>query len=219
MEKRMMNLEIRSVDDGSRKLVGYASTFDEEYTLLRDRWGEKFYERVRPGAFKKTLREDEAFMLLNHNWDQVIGRTGANLTLTEDEHGLRFEIDVPNTTDGNNLLENVRLGLITGCSFGFDITKQKTRWDDEWNFYRDIEEVELFEVTATPIPAYQSTSIEARSEDGTSFSVKALREKEQGFTTKENQSQEPQESPEPQKLNHRSAQCLGAFFNAFLTKN
>ena len=40
-------------------------------------------------------------MLLNHNWDQVIGRTGANLTLTEDEHGLRFEIDVPNTTDGN----------------------------------------------------------------------------------------------------------------------
>ena len=42
----MMNLEIRSVDDGSRKLVGYASTFDEEYTLLRDRWGEKFYERV-----------------------------------------------------------------------------------------------------------------------------------------------------------------------------
>ena len=219
MEKRMMNLEIRSVDEESRKLVGYASTFDENYTLLRDRWGEKFFERVRPGAFTKTLREDEVFMLLNHNWDQVVGRTGANLTLIEDEHGLRFEIDVPNTTDGNNLLENVRLGLITGCSFGFDIIKQNTRWDDDWNFYRDIEEVKLFEVTATPIPAYQSTSIEARSGEGTSFSVKELREKEQGLMTKENQSQELQESSEQQKLNQRSAQFLGAFFNAFLTKN
>ena len=215
MEKRMMNLEIRSIDEGRRKLVGYASTFDENYTLLRDRWGEKFYERVRPGAFTKTLRENEAFMLLNHNWNQVIGRTGANLTLSEDERGLKFEIDVPNTTDGNNLLENVRLGLITGCSFGFDITKEKTRWDDSWNFYRDIEEVKLYEVTATPRPAYGSTSIEeARSEGDSSFSIKEMREKEQNL----NSSKDEEQQDEIENKHERSAMLMSAFFNAFIQK-
>lgn len=211
----MMNLEIRSIDEGRRKLVGYASTFDENYTLLRDRWGEKFYERVRPGAFTKTLRENEAFMLLNHNWNQVIGRTGANLTLSEDERGLKFEIDVPNTTDGNNLLENVRLGLITGCSFGFDITKEKTRWDDSWNFYRDIEEVKLYEVTATPRPAYGSTSIEeARSEGDSSFSIKEMREKEQNL----NSSKDEEQQDEIENKHERSAMLMSAFFNAFIQK-
>ena len=212
MEKRMMNLAIRSIEEGSRKLVGYASTFDENYTLLRDRWGEKFYERVRPGAFTKTLRENEAFMLLNHNWNQVIGRTGANLTLSEDEHGLRFEIDVPNTTDGNNLLENVRLGLITGCSFGFDITKEKTRWDESWNFYRDIEEVKLFEVTATPRPAYGSTSIEARAEGDSNFSIKEMREKQQNLNSSDDEEQLKTNNYE------RSAMLMGAFFDAFIQK-
>ena len=60
MEKRMMNLEIRSVDEGSRQLIGYASTFDEEYTLLRDRWGENFMsvfdlERLRRRYVKMKL--------------------------------------------------------------------------------------------------------------------------------------------------------------------
>ena len=50
MEQRTMNLEIRSADIESRKLVGYAATFKDEYTKLTDRWGEVFYERVRPGA-------------------------------------------------------------------------------------------------------------------------------------------------------------------------
>ena len=72
---------------------------------------------------------------------------------------------VPNTTDGNDLLENVRSGLIQGCSFGFKITNQRTKWDETYtNFYRDITEVELFEVTATPMPAYEDTTISARSE-------------------------------------------------------
>ncbi|CUN16648.1 HK97 family phage prohead protease [Turicibacter sanguinis] len=216
MEKRMMNLEFRSIEEGSRNLIGYASTFDENYTLLHDCWGEKFFERVRPGAFTKTLRENEVFMLVNHNWNQVVGRTGVNLTLSEDEHGLRFEIDVPNTTDGEDLLENVRLGLITGCSFGFDITKEKVRWDDDWNFYRDIEEVRLYEVTATPIPAYQSTTIEARSGEA-NFSVKELREKERGGMPEGVQPQNKEETQ--QKINQRSAQCMSAFFNGFLNKN
>ena len=44
--------------------------------------------------------ERDVFMLINHDWNKVVGRTGSNLVLEEDENGLRFELDIPNTTDG-----------------------------------------------------------------------------------------------------------------------
>lgn len=198
MEQRTMNLEFRSVDVEKRKLIGYAATFKEEYTKLTDRWGDVFYERVRPGAFKKSLTERDVFMLINHDWNKVVGRTGSNLTLEEDEKGLRFELDIPNTTDGNDLLENVRNGLIQGCSFGFNIKNQTTRWDDNWTFYRDIDEVELFEVTATPIPAYADTEISARSQ----LSIRDIKPK-------------PEVEKQEENKNERSAMLVSAFYNAF----
>ena len=203
MEQRTMSLEIRSADIENRKLVGYAAIFREEYTQLRDRWGDVFYERVRPGAFKKSLAERAVCMLVNHDWSKIVGRTGSNLILEEDDKGLRFELDIPNTTDGNDLLENVRNGLIQGCSFGFNIKNQTTRWDDNGAFYRDIDEVELFEVTATPIPAYVDTEISARSQ----LSIRDIKP----IGPKANQE-------EKENKYERSAMLMSAFFNAFIQK-
>ena len=204
MEQRTMSLEIRSADIENRKLVGYAATFKEEYTKLSDRWGDTFYERVRPGAFKNSLKTRDVFMLVNHDWNKVVGRTGSNLIVEEDDSGLRFELDIPNTTDGNDLLENVRNGLIQGCSFGFNIKNQTTRWDDNYNFYRDIDEVELFEVTATPIPAYADTTISARSQ----LSIRDIKPKSEPEVEKEQE----------QQFNQRNANLLSVFFNAFNQK-
>lgn len=200
MEKRTVNLEIRSTNVEERKLEGYAAVFNENYTLLRDRWGEKFYERVMPGAFKDTIKEraDDIFMLINHDWNKVVGRSNSNLTLEEDEKGLRFELTIPNTTDGNDLLENVKNGLIRGCSFGFNIKDEETRWDEKWNFYRDITKVELFEITATPIPAYADTEIAARSD----LSLKDIKP-------------DVNHKVQKNKINKRSVDIMSAFFNAF----
>lgn len=208
MEKRTVNLQFRSTDLETRKIEGYAAIFSDEYTKLKDRWGDCFYEKISPGAFLKTLNDKtkDKFMLINHDWNKVVGRTNSNLELEEDNKGLRFSLEVPNTTDGNDLLENVRLGLVKGCSFGFNIVNQKTRWDDDWNFYRDITEVDLFEITATPIPAYSDTEISCRSEELSNISIKEMREKERNL-----------EGPEKQnKINeNRSAEIISAFFNAF----
>ena len=143
MEKRAVSLEIRDSNLESRKISGYAAIFNDDYTKLQDRWGDTFYEKISRGAFLKTLADNtrDKFMLINHDWNKVIGRTNSNLILEEDERGLRFELDIPATTDGNDLLENVRLGLIKGCSFGFNIVNSKTRFDDDWTYYRDITEV------------------------------------------------------------------------------
>lgn len=208
MEKRTVNLQFRSTDLETRKIEGYAAIFSDEYTKLKDRWGDCFYEKISPGAFLKTLNDKtkDKFMLINHDWNKVVGRTNSNLELEEDNKGLRFSLEVPSTTDGNDLLENVRLGLVKGCSFGFNIVNQKTRWDDDWNFYRDITEVDLFEITATPIPAYSDTEISCRSEELSNISIKEMREKEKNL-----------EGPEKQnKINeNRSAEIISAFFNAF----
>ena len=140
-------------------------------------------------------------MLINHDWNKVVGRRGSNLILEEDSVGLRFELTVPNTTDGNDLLENVRNGLIQGCSFGFKITNQRTKWDESYtNFYRDITEVDLFEVTATPMPAYADTTISARSE----LSIRDLRE--------EAKPKDPEERNDNNDVLTRNANLLASFF-------
>lgn len=198
-EIRTVNLELRSLNKDERKIEGYAAVFSDEYTLIRDKWGEKFYERVMPGAFKDTIkdRSDDIAMLINHDWNKIVGRVNSNLTLEEDEKGLRFELIVPNTTDGNDLLENVKNGLIRGCSFGFNIKNEITRWDEKYNFYRDITEVELFEITATPIPAYADTEIAARSD----ISLRDIK------PTKE----DPEERNTKNKINKRSVDLMSAF--------
>lgn len=180
MEIRSVNFEIRNMGEGeSRTIEGYASVFTEEFQQLTNYWGEPFFERVAKGAFLKTLNDShDIFMLVNHDWNKVVGRTGSNLELREDENGLWFQVDIPNTTDGNDLLENVRLGLIKGCSFGFNVLRQTTKWNDG-SFYRTIDEVELFEVTATPIPAYEGTELTARSK----INIAELRDKEFGSTS------------------------------------
>ena len=201
MEQRTVNLEIRNSNIEERKIEGYAAVFNEEYTKLKDRWGEVFYEKISPGAFKKTLKDNtrDKFMLINHDWNKVVGRTNSNLILEEDSKGLRFELTVPNTSEGNDLLENVKTGLIQGCSFGFNIVDQITRWDDNWTFYREITEVDLFEVTATPIPAYADTEIAARSD----LSLRDIR---------------PHEGPKENINLKRNVDFISAFFSALNNK-
>lgn len=197
---RTVNLDITKTDIENRKIVGYAAVFEETYTQMYDAYGDVFYERVRPGAFKESLEKANVCMLVNHDWSRIVGRMGSNLKLEEDEAGLKFELDVPNTTEGNDLLENVRLGIIQGCSFGFYIERKITRWNDDWEYFQDLEKVELLEVTATPIPAYESTSISARSK----LNIAEMRDKE-----KKSHEQKPD-------FKERSMKMLGSFFDEFL---
>jgi HK97 family phage prohead protease len=116
-----------------------------------------------PGAFTKALRDSDILALVNHDWGRVVGRTKSKtLRLLEDDVGLKVEIDVPDTTDGNDLWTLVERGDISGMSFAFRATKQE--WDDTGDLpKRTVIEAELYEVTATPIPAYPDTSLAKRS--------------------------------------------------------
>jgi HK97 family phage prohead protease len=164
LEIRTLNIqeiEMREKQNGA-KISGFAAVYGE-FTELRDWFGDRFYERIDSNAVKKTLNDGhDIFALKNHNWDQLIGRTNTNLTLENRSDGLYFELTPSQTTLGKDILEEVRSGLISGCSIGFRVLDQD--WEErDGDWFRTIKEIELLEITLTPIPAYTQTSAEVRS--------------------------------------------------------
>jgi HK97 family phage prohead protease len=158
IEKRggSLGVEVRTEGD-KRTLVGYAAVFNSP----ADIYG-VWTETIAPGAFSSQLSADVR-ALIDHDTGRVIGRTKSNtLRLSEDSKGLKVEIDVPDTSDGNDLWVLCERGDISGMSFGFRVTKEE--WDETVRpNRRKIFAVELYEVSAVAFPAYDDTSIGKRS--------------------------------------------------------
>jgi HK97 family phage prohead protease len=158
IEKRggLLGVESRAAGE-KRTLVGYAATFNSPADI-----GGWWMETIAPGAFADQLTADVR-ALVDHDTGKVIGRTkSGTLRLSEDSKGLRVEIDVPETTVGNDLWVLVERGDISGMSFGFVVTKQE--WDETVDPpRRTIQAVSLAEVSAVAFPAYDDTTIGKRS--------------------------------------------------------
>ncbi|WP_142383911.1 HK97 family phage prohead protease, partial [Bacillus thuringiensis] len=137
------------------KITGYAAVFNSKTTI-----GGWFDEVIEPGAFARSLSENgDIRALFNHNWDNVLGRTkSGTLRLEEDEKGLKFEIELPNTSVGRDLAESMSRGDINQCSFGFWITEENWDYNVE-PALRTIKEVELYEISVVSIPAYDDTEV------------------------------------------------------------
>ena len=144
----------------SRLIEGYAALFDSD---SRDMFG--VIETVRSTAFNKTLGEFDQRSLLDHDTQKILGRVSAGtLRLETDERGLKFSVDVPETSYGNDLLVSSRRGDIKEMSFGFDTILDKWEFsEDGRQARRELIEVRLFEVSPVSFPAYEGTSFKVRS--------------------------------------------------------
>lgn len=126
--------------------------------------GDSFREVFAPGAFRNALNND-ILALFGHDRNRVLGRTSAGtLRLREDQQGVHYEIDLPDTSDGRDLAVSVGRGDIAGTSFGFRAVRET--WDDTANPpMRTIHEAVLREISPTADPAYGDTTIALRSLD------------------------------------------------------
>lgn len=142
-----------ATEEQPSKITGYAAVFNSKTNI-----GGWFDEVIEPGAFARSLSENSDIRaLFNHNWDNVLGRTkSGTLRLEEDEKGLKFEIELPNTSVGRDLAESMSRGDINQCSFGFWITEENWDYNVE-PALRTIKEVELYEISVVSIPAYDDT--------------------------------------------------------------
>lgn len=149
--------EFRADDDDV--LRGYAAVFGEEVEIFPG-----FREKIRRGAFKKTLKESPDIRALwNHDTNFVLARTvNGTLKLKEDAHGLAVEIHPPETQWAKDDIETIRRGDVNQMSFAFRVVK--SRWldeggDDEDDIVRELLEVRLYEVSPVTFPAYPTTEI------------------------------------------------------------
>lgn len=147
-------------DETGRHISGYFSVFNSNYEI-----GPGMTESVAPGAFSNSLAGGDIRALTNHDTTLVLGRTKAHtLELREDERGLWGDITInPNDGDAVNTWERVKRGDVDQCSFGFEIVAEETDFRDDGSVHWTIREVNLFEVSVCTFPAYEATSISART--------------------------------------------------------
>ena len=167
-EYRNMLIEVKEVPDQDEEMVvrGYASTFNDPYTLLEN---DKFrlVEVVDPDAFAETDMSD-VIMQYDHQ-GRVFARMSNNtLSVTTDDHGLLIEANLSGTELGRQLYEEIKGGYTNKMSFGFTVKaddRQKTEGEDgKLVFTRTIKSVrKLYDVSAVSLPANDATEISVRN--------------------------------------------------------
>lgn len=124
------------VNTNSREVEAYASIFDNV---------DAGKDRVRAGAFKKTLMEDSQRKhsrikaLRDHNPYKPVGKPKA---ISEDSTGLLTVTPISKTTDGNDLMELINDGVISELSIGYNTVKDQYNADEG---VRDLLELKLWE--------------------------------------------------------------------------
>ena len=82
-----MRVELRN---DSVYIEGYVNAVGRDSRPIRDRTtGKRFVEQIVPGTFKRALAKNEVKLLLDHDSTSELGSTETNLTLYEDNIGLR----------------------------------------------------------------------------------------------------------------------------------
>lgn len=151
-EIRALATELRAQ---GRKLTGYAATFGTQ-TRIAD----TFTETVAPGAFAASLASGrDVLALVDHDPARILGRTRSrSLRLSEDSRGLAFEIDLPDTQTGRDMLALAERGDLGGMSFGFSAVDEHRDGDR-----RELRAVDLHEISVVSAwPAYPDTVVQAR---------------------------------------------------------
>jgi len=144
-------VEQRNDDDKDTLLfTGYASVFNKGYGV-RDQRGQ-YTETIKPGAFKKTLQEqDDVRFLVNHDGIPLARTSSGTLELEEDDYGLfvKAELDPSNPTVAE-IASAMKRGDLNEMSFAFAAIRDDFDAREE---NREVTEARLFDVSVVTYPA------------------------------------------------------------------
>ncbi|MBY7120656.1 HK97 family phage prohead protease [Bacillus sp. 16GRE42] len=166
-EKRELlssEMEIREIEGGLRTIIGYAVKWEMKSVTMG--YWRRFKEQFKRGSFTDSLTQDDQLALWSHDYSQVLGRTkNGTLRLFEDEIGLRFELDLADTTLGDDTYKTIKRGDVDGVSFGFQMVKEE--WDESNpdNIVRSVTKAKLVEISPVAFPAYPDSQVIVRSHD------------------------------------------------------
>lgn len=152
---RLFVPEFRSqFNEQENRMSGHASVFGALAPI------DGHWERIDTRAFDGALqRPDDVRFLLNHNPDNLLGRTtSGTLELATDDDGLRIRSELPDTTLGRDVATLVKRGDLTGASFGFMPTNDKWGIAPDGKQLRTIMNLDLYDVSLATYPAYSKAN-------------------------------------------------------------
>ena len=153
IEKREFRMENAEYEGNT--IRGYAAVYNSD-----SEWMGGFYEQIATGAFDEVMDNDTR-AYFNHDENLLLGRVSSGtLRLGSDERGLYYEVDLPNTSYANDLVELMKRGDVNQSSFAFLIDRD--RWEErDGKTYRIIEKVSrLLDVSPVAQPAYPDATSE-----------------------------------------------------------
>lgn len=177
-EFRNFNFEVRAENNEqygdfiTGRAIVYGSVYDNGY----------YNEIIERGALDETDLRDVR-LLVNHNFDMIpLARSRNNnanstmqMTVDDDGMNIRANLDTSANADAKALYSATARGDISGMSFAFTVSGEA--WDDldTDKPTRRITAIEkVFEVSAVTFPAYEDTTLEARSNEALESARSAL---------------------------------------------
>ncbi len=165
--KRNLNFDIRADENESgNRLVGTPIVFNSRTTL----W-EGLDEIIEPTALDNADLSDVRF-LVNHDTNQlplaryIHGAENNTMNLSIDENGLNMsvDLDIENSQRARDLYSAVKRGDVTGMSFMFDVSEWGEEYEENNTILNRVTKIsKVYEVSAVTFPAYEDTTIKARS--------------------------------------------------------
>jgi hypothetical protein len=164
--------ELRAESQGDEFAIsGYAARFDSPSKPIPTANGHHFVETIKQGAFTRALAEQQdVFCLVNHDMSRILGRSkSGTLTLAQDDKGLKFRCQLDrNNSEHRNIHAAIARKDLDSCSFGFVVSEDD--FGNSWHTDKDGVNQRtigtfrnITDVSVVSYPAYNSTSVAARS--------------------------------------------------------
>ena len=180
-EREYRSMTMTAVEEEA-KVRGYATTFDDPYTLYEDR-DLVLREVIDHDALLDADMKD-VIMQYDHEGRVYARTSNGTLTIEPDAHGLAIEADLSGTDLGRGLYQEIKGGYTTKMSWAFVVDADEWRGEKAPDG-RDLETrtikrvKKVYDVSAVSLPANDATDISARSlTDGVIERLKAERLKE-----------------------------------------
>lgn len=158
-------IDVRSSGDGKMTVKGYALRFGSTYDM--GWFTEEIDRRALDGADMTDVR-----ILFNHDPNQILGRTmSGTARVGVDDIGMWYEVDLPNSPNGQNAREAIERGDVSQSSWGFSLLRNDVGKSigDEWQVnggkkHRRITAIDtVYDASPVVYPANPDTSIAKRS--------------------------------------------------------
>ena len=150
---------------GKMIIEGYAVVFESE-TVIGDTARGGFYEVIDRNAFNGCNMRDVPLRYNHSEAVPILARTrNKSLTLSVDQKGLKIRAELLNTQDARDMYERIKSGLIDSMSFAFTVADGGEQITSRNGVpVRRITKFErLFDCSVVDVPAYEATSVYARS--------------------------------------------------------